>query len=412
MYVTAPNWSQALGLTFKEIKTMRRENHLPGVILDSGTIRDEDKILAGKHFIKALNAESGEGFQGEHAAPILQIYEEAVGVPPYIWEAGRGLMTHPDCRLLAIGNPTNEATVFGQSCSSPNYNVITINGLSHPNILAELSGQPAPFPKAVRLTWVQEMLAENCEIVPTIEGDAFEFPPASSVYYLPNAVFQGRVLGEFPSQADEQVIPRGWLRNLPLLSLCTVFQVGCDIARHGSDRTVIAVRCGSCLLSVKEIRQMDTVIVTGALIEAVRDIELKYNIPAKSIPITIDVTGGLGAGPADFLREQGYNAIDVNSSSNAINKEAYPNVRSELWFNLRERARTKDLDFSRLSVEMRSKLERELATPTWKNNGRGQRVVEEKAFIKKRLGESPDIADGVNLAYYMPMPSVSQHSAR
>ncbi|MGH9761389.1 MAG: hypothetical protein ACREDR_20405, partial [Blastocatellia bacterium] len=86
VYITAPTWSQALGLTFKEIKMFRRGLRLPGVILETGLVRDRNKSREGRHFIRALNAESGEGFQGEHSAPILIILEEAVGVPMYIWE--------------------------------------------------------------------------------------------------------------------------------------------------------------------------------------------------------------------------------------------------------------------------------------------------------------------------------------
>src|SRR5262249_26226374 len=158
---------------------LRRQRNLPGEILDTGLVRDPDRLRAGAHFIRALNAEKGEGFQGEHSAPILVILEEAVGVPAYIWEAADGLLTHPDCRLLAIANPTDEGTNFGQACSDPLHSVLTASALAHPNILAELRGEDPPYPKAVRLLWVREMLQKNCERVLSLEGDAFEFPPGS-----------------------------------------------------------------------------------------------------------------------------------------------------------------------------------------------------------------------------------------
>ena len=78
------------------------------------------------------------------------------------------------------------------------------------------------------LTWITEKLQKECERSPTLEGDCFEFPPGSGQCWLPNAVFQGRVLGEFPSQADEQVIPRGWLTNLPRLVPGPLPAIGCD----------------------------------------------------------------------------------------------------------------------------------------------------------------------------------------
>jgi hypothetical protein len=395
-YITAPTWPQALGLTFKEIIKQRREHNLGGIILESGIVRDPDKAVQGAHYIKALNAESGEGFQGEHAAPILLTYEEAVGVPSYIWEAGDGLLTHPECRLLAIANPTAEDNRFGKACQSSLFNVLTVCGLRHPNIEAEMRGDEPPFPKAVRLTWIREMIEKECEEVAALHADAFEF---NGRFYLPNAVFQGRVLGDFPSQADQQVIPRGWLTNLPRLPLDIGAAIGCDVARKGTDRSTVASRSGPCILQVREIRQMDCDVLAGALIEVARETAGLVHVDPKAIPIRVDVTGGLGVAPVLFLLAAGYNAIEVNASSKAIESERYPNKRSELWFTLRERARLKDLDLSRLPQEMREKVVRELSTPTWEPNSRGQKVVEEKKAIRKRLGESPDIADAVNLAF-------------
>lgn len=410
VYITAPTWKQAIGLTFKTITRLRRKNKLPGRILDTGKILDADKYAAGGHFIQAINAENGEGFQGEHTAPILQIYEEAVGVPGYIWEAGDGLMTTDDNRILAIANPTDESTHFGVNCASTLWYVITINGMVHPNVVAglesraqgeHLTNRELPFPDAVSLLFVEEMIEKECSPSARLEGDAFEFPPGSGCYYIPNAIFQGRVQGEFPSQANEQVVPRAWLTGLPVHRAETMPEIGCDPARFGTDRSCIAGRSGPCLLQVREIRQMDVDVVAGECILMAEELGAEFGFNPKLLPIRVDVTGGLGAAPAVFLRIAGYSVIEVNSSETAIEAETYPNVRSELWFATRERARTKDLDLSRLPPKMRELVIRELTTPKWKPNARGQKRVEQKDEIKKRLkGDSPDIADAVNLAYY------------
>lgn len=394
VYVTAPSWPQCLGLTFKQVKLLRRQHGMAGQILETGLVRDPNPDRAPAHFIRALNAESGEGFQGEHTAPVLVIMEEATGVPPYIWEAADGLMTHPDCRVLAIGNPTDEATPFGAACASPNWNVLTVSALNHPNILAELAGKEPPFPKAVRLQWLREMIDEECEPTEELAGDAFEF---AGRFYLPNANFQGRVLGQFPTQADEQVIPRAWLEVSAECEPDGAVEIGCDVARFGSDRTTIAVRQGPCVLSLREIRQMDLVAIVGALKQVAG--EVGGDAP-KRVPIKIDVTGGLGAGPYDTLRADGYTVVAVNSSSEANEPDKYPNVRSELWFVAREWARERRLDLSRVPRDLREKAIRELGTPKYKNDSRGRKVVEPKDQIKSRLGASPDLADAINLSLY------------
>lgn len=427
-YITAPTWEQALGLTFKAVKTQRRELQLPGRILDTGKVLDDDRVLEGAHYIRALNAEKGEGFQGEHEAPILIIIEEGVGVPKYIWEAAKGLMTHPECRMFVIGNPTDEATEFGLAAESSNYNVICISALEHPNIQAELQCRPAPFPKAVRLQWLFEMLGEECERTDKLVEDAFEFHSLPNIenalsgtpvsgetwYYMPTAVFQGRVLGVFPTQADQQVIPKAWLRSQPRLepSETDIPELGSDVARFGDDRTTIFVRRGACLMSGREIRKMDGVEVAQACMEealkavqewkgaewtASTSVEDQAKL-AKTIPIKIDTTGGPGMGPYFVLTTAGYNAIAVNSSEPARDREQYRNIRSELWFDVRKRAQEKRLDYSRVRQDVRQKLEREWATPKYK--APSYKIVEEKEKMKARLGYSPDLADGANLAFY------------
>lgn len=412
VYVTAPTWPQALGLTFKEIKRLRRAHTLPGRVLDSGSIKDPANPEA--HFIRALNAETGEGFQGEHSAPILLILEEGPGVPHYIWEAGRGLMTHPDCKTFVIGNPTDEATDFGSAASNPTYATRSISALDHPNIAAELvAAQPPPYPAAVRLIWVYEMLRDECEIVDTLTEDCFSWvalpeiakaldgTPADTTQravYKPNADFQGRVLGMFPTQASSQVIPRAWLAlpDPPLVPTGPV-EIGCDVARFGDDRSTIFVRRGGCALAGRELRQYDGLAVATAC----KDLADEWGgDAAQHVPIKIDVTGGLGAGPYDFLKSWGYHAVAVNSSEAATDPAKYVNRRSELWFVTREWARDRTLDLSRLPADLRERLMKELSAPTWKPDEKSRKVVEPKATLKKRIGVSPDLADGFNLSYY------------
>lgn len=317
-YVTAPTWPQALGLTFKQLKTLRRAKSLSGTILDTGIIKDEDKAREGEHYVRALNAERGEGFQGEHAAPILVIIEEGVGVPKYIWDAAGGLMTHKSCRMLVIGNPTDEATEFGLASESSLYHTMSISALDHPNIIAELNCEKPPFPNAVGLQWLYEMLEKECEQTEQMIEDAFEFvalpeikkalggQPADltqKMIYMPTAYFQGRVLGEFPTQADQQVIPKAWLKSQKVLEPADsdVPELGCDVARFGDDRTTNFIRRGPCVLHAREIRKMDNVEVATALADDAKlAVRLwKGDCPideisklAKTLRIKIDVTGG------------------------------------------------------------------------------------------------------------------------
>jgi intein/homing endonuclease len=470
-YITAPTWSQALNLTFKQVKIARMKAGLTGTILENGWVRDPDPLRSPSHYIRALNSQSGEGFQGEHSAPIFMTFEEAVGIAPYIWAASDGLMTTKENRLLAIGNPTNETTEFGNACSNNAYNTIRVNGLDHPNVQAELAGHPQPFPGAVDLTFIYEMLLKETQSAEKLEGAVFEWHSLSSIesalkgtpidpnspkqLYMPNAACQGRVLGLFPTVADEQICPKGWLENSPgypgsplparLLSSVaagTVPSVGCDIAHGGADRTTIFCAWDAIALFGSELRQLDTVIVENACRTAARcgaeylmnsrgegqpvqtstvitkewiqEIaewnERREVIAKQEIVIRIDVTGGLGNGPADHLADDGWYVQYVNSSSRAMMSGLYPNKRSELWFATRERAMAMEMDFSRLTPDIRQRLVKELSLPRYENDSKGRKVVDEKKTIKKNLKYSPDLADGWNLTIYDAMGGASSSS--
>jgi hypothetical protein len=445
VYITAPTWEQALGLTFKEVKRFRLggcrardwddpskllwDGPLPGTIQETGRVLDESRTRAMTHYIKALNADRSEGFQGEHSAPILIVLEEAVGVASHIWEGAEGLMTNPACRWLAVGNPTDEATEFGRATKRPTVGVRAISVFDHPNIAEEVEARRPPVPPAVRLQWLRDMLADHCELAGEGDPDAFEWwslptidaalaglgaskgPGSVRWWYKPNAVFEGRALGRFPGQAFEQVIPRKWLEHLPRLTppADELPEIGCDVARHGDDRTCIAARQGPCVLRLDVLRQLDLELVVRAIRDVANEVSRggRGDYDPKSLPIRVDVTGGLGAGPADRLALEGYAVVFVNSSeSSEATDEAgnllYDKMRSELWFACRERARRRELDLSRVPQDLRLVLIDELATPKWELTANGRKRVEEKKVTKKKLKWSPDLADAVNLAFAAP----------
>lgn len=446
-YITAPTWGQALRLTFKQAKRLALINKLDFEILDSGVIRDRDKFRATERFIQALNSDTGEGFQGEHTAPILIVKDEATGVPTYIHEAAEGLMTDEDCRMIEIANPTDEATDFGTHCDAPNYETFGFSALDHINIKTQLQGKAAPFKGAISLLWLYEQMQTETEATTENAEGCFEFytlgiikaaingQPAPEIvrdaggkidhaksgytFYKPTAFFEGRVLGEFPTEASAKVIPKGWLKNLPIKPLNPKgkIQIGCDTARFGDDRTTIFARIGQILISARVVRMFDNLAVTKAVKEMVEKVILfvqrnfGITITKHQVAVNIDVTGGLGTGPYDLLKAGKYNVFAINSGETARNDEKYTNIRSELWFDVRDRFKDKEIDFSRLLPDIKRILTKELATPLYKVNSKGKKVVEEKADIKKRLGASPDLADGFNLSFYEPKQAKPQKPA-
>ncbi|MBX4215688.1 hypothetical protein KW797_01945, partial [Candidatus Parcubacteria bacterium] len=227
-------------------------------------------------------------------------------------------------------------------------------------------------------------------------------------------VFLNRVEGEFAEGGTDQLIPLAWieLANLRYLDMmedkeykvAKLDQIGCDVARYGDDATIIVSRKKNLILPLKMREHQDTMRTCGDLILAV-------GAENRVTPMCIDI-GGLGVGVFDRLNEQKYKVFGVNSSEKAddINGKlltdksgelSFVNIRSYLWWLLRERLDPDGSDPLGLppdDAEAERSLTGDLTDVTWGLTSAGRIQVESKEDMKKRLGRSPDAADGVALS--------------
>ena len=391
---TAPSWASIHDLLWGEIRSQRPAagaGRLLDLKLDGGPM----------HYAKGHNAESGAGFQGRHEARQLIIIDEAMGTPPYIWEATNAMMTSPLCRTLVSGNPTDVSGHFYDLMSDPSWNVITISCLEHPNIAAELAGLTAPYPKAVSLTWVLEMLANHAQSVEAIERDAdcFEFPPDSGNWFKPDDVFRSRVLGLFPKQASSSVWDEGWIEHARSNSQplpARMPEIGADIARFGDDQTVLYGGLRPCVTHREAYSKQATTETVGRIRQMAEELAILYGVESNRIPIKVDDTG-LGGGVTDMLVEKHYNVTPVVAGGKAREPDNYYDTRSELWFVAAKMGKAMTLDLSRLSPDAYRKLSAELRGVQYKIQSDKTLRVESKSDTKKRTGHSPDDADAFNL---------------
>jgi phage terminase large subunit len=175
-------------------------------------------------------------------------------------------------------------------------------------------------------------------------------------------------------------------------------RVGCDVARFGSDETVIAVRKDPRVRIEKVLRGRDTMATVGELVrvaKACKDDGLDW-------PTIVVDDVGVGGGVTDRLQELrrdgslgGTRVVGFNGGHTARASDDYPNRRSELWFEFADRIDELDLDED-------EQLAADLVAPRYRLDSRGRRVVEAKDDTKKRLGRSPDRADGILLTFAVP----------
>jgi hypothetical protein len=158
--------------------------------------------------------------------------------------------------------------------------------------------------------------------------------------------------------------------------------VGCDVARFGSDETVIATRHGARVRIVERYVGKPTTHTAGRV--AFWSGQLRAE--SSSFPIVVIDDIGVGGGVTDQLRAEGHHVVGFNASHAPFRPTKFPNRRSELWFEMADRLGELDLDPD-------EQLAADLTGPRYSYDARMRQVVEAKAETKKRLGRSPDRAD-------------------
>jgi hypothetical protein len=413
---TAPTQQQAIEVTWGEVRAQRKG---PGLMPKAPRIEfyDAEGKVDPNHFAAGYTAKDSNAFQGRHEENMLIVFEEAVGIDPEFWEGADGMLSSGEGnKWVAIMNPTDTSSKAYDEEMSGTWHVITISALDHPNLAAELRGLPKPFPKAVSLAWVVEKFQKWCTPIKAADRKPTDvcWPPLDYCkekgiepqWYRPGPLFEGRVLGRWPSQSVDSI----WSEAL-WESACSYkhelheamydypVQIGCDRARFGDDFTAIIVRRGPVVLFHDTGNGWNTTRTLARLKELAGIYGEWSGQDRKEVLVTVDDFQG---GVVDMAQDDGWNFHDIPAGSSAMDVEGYPNRRSELWFALADRAEVGNLDLSWLEDTARAELRRQAMAPKWKPNGPGQRVVESKDEIKKKIKRSPDDMDALNLAFAPP----------
>jgi phage terminase large subunit len=164
----------------------------------------------------------------------------------------------------------------------------------------------------------------------------------------------------------------------------SVEEIGVDVARFGDDKTTFFRRKGMKIVEWREVAKMDTQ-------ETAR---IAWDMAGRnpSIPIKVD-DSGVGGGTVDKLKDLGAKVIPVNFGGEPQDKELYTSVADEMWFTF---------PIDQVQIPDDIQLMEELAGRQYKYTSKDQRKVEPKDEFKKRIGRSPDKADGLLLCFYSP----------
>ena len=359
--VTAPTSAQLFDACFAEMKNIAKRLKPPfDDLLEIKSDRIELKSQPETTFISCRTSrqEQPEALAGVHADSVLLLADEASGISPNIFEAASGSMSGHNATTVLTGNPTRNTGFFYD----------THNRLKDDWYTMHVS--------CVDSTRVADDFVEDMKK---------RYSEDSPAYHV-------RVLGNFPPSEEDTVIPVALIdqamNNDIKIHEDTPAIWGLDVARQGSDSSVLAKRQGPIVHPLTVWRNLDLMQLTGA-------VKAEYDAidnPAKRpVEIIVD-SNGFGAGVLDRLRELDLPARGLNVSERALQKETYLNLRAELWFKIKSWLEGMDVKLPRDDA-----LWAELAAPRYHFTSSGKLQVESKEAMKKRGVASPDRADAVAL---------------
>ena len=358
--VTAPTSGQLFDALFAELK--RWINELPPQLKPMLTVKSDRVELAAapsEAFISARTsrAETPEALAGVHSENVLLVVDEASGVPEKVFEAAAGSMSGHAATTILLSNPTRSSGTFFESQT-------------------RLSGS----------YWTRRW---SCVDSPLVSE---EFVDEMRLRYGEDSnAFRIRVLGEFPLADDDTIIPFHLVEAATQRDIevddqaATVW--GLDVARFGSDKTVLAKRQGHVITEVNGWQGLD-------LMQTVGRVKAEYDgLPSHLRPreIMVDVIG-MGGGVVDRLRELNVPVRGINVAESPSMGDTYINLRAELWFKMRGW-----LEQRGAKLPKNEQLIAELTSIRYSFASSGKMKAEGKDDMRKRGLPSPDYADAVCL---------------
>ena len=304
--------------------------------------------------------ENPEALQGFHSENMLFLVEEASGVPDVVFQVAEGALSTAGAKTVMCGNPTRSDGFFYES----------FHGMRHMWHNITVSCEDGEYVS-------DEFLANMAE-----------------KYGVDSNVYRVRVLGEFPTQSDDVLVPLYIVEEATKREVepspTTPVVWGLDVARFGGDRSALAKRQGQALLEpIKTWQNKDLMELAGIVLTEYE----ACNYQSRPQAIYIDAIG-LGAGLADRLRELDLPAVAISVSETASLKERFGRLRDELFWNAREWFEGRDV-----KIPDDDTLIQEITAIRYKYLSTGKLKVESKDEMKRRGQRSPDVADAFVLTF-------------
>jgi len=249
--------------------------------------------------------------------------------------------------------------------------------------------------KVFYLPYIQDTLPNNMAFVPALPMDNPHLPPSyiQMLKTLPQAqrkrLLEGdwNYMDESDSLFDFDSISNSVFRDVPNPTDKKYLSV--DVARFGSDRSVVVVWSGLVVIECLVYSKLSTTELSSEIREQIQ----KYGIHPNNVIVDSD---GVGGGVADQIR--GTNFIN---NSKALHDQNFINLKSQCYVKLSELFKEGKISLNLMDPSKIDELTQELLAIKLKDMDKDNKVaVQSKDEMKKILGKSPDLSDALMMRVY------------
>jgi hypothetical protein len=414
VYTFAPSWDQIAKLLWKEIKTDRKANQLPGRILEDCEIKTgQDNWFAIGRATNDAGGKGTERIHGQHGAYLMFIVDEAEGVADYVFNAIDSMASGGIAIVILLANPRTRTSKFHKLRTRSNVKSFRISCLHHPNVVA---GREV-VTGAVKRDYVTSMAEDHCEAVEKHNTDLMTFTlpypvakngvllPAGTIYE-PDNEFCFRVLGVAPANSTSNTfVPVGRYEaaksRKPETHEPDKLRIGVDCARYGDDYGTVYVKWNGKAWRSAYLSKQDSFDYR----DAVKKVAIELHAQgARYLHVRVDGGGGFGAGVIDLLKRDGelkelftvFRVLEVHNNAVPHDEKSYKNLVTEMYAESAESLKGLAL------INPPEHLETDLCERTFEIvNVKGvevKQITPKEKFKKDNQNRSPDDGDGFVLA--------------
>ena len=165
--------------------------------------------------------------------------------------------------------------------------------------------------------------------------------------------------------------------------------ISCDVARFGSDKTIIMLWKGLHLKTIQTLLKS----AINDVVDAVRAMQQEHQVKLSNIIVDED---GVGGGVKDYLRCKGF----VNNAT-PLKKENYQNLKTQCYYKLADLINKGQVGINCPDVSVKNQIIEECEQVRTKDADKDNKLqMIPKEIVKNIIGRSPDYSDALAMRMY------------